>query len=42
MVNGGFCTADTTVGLVLLAGSGDLQNPVTSPALCEKQLFSGK
>lgn len=33
IVNGGFCTAETiTVGL-LLVGSGDLQNPVTSPAL---------
>lgn len=34
IVKGGFGTLDTSiVGLVLLAGSGDLQNPVTSPAL---------
>lgn len=33
IVSGGFCMVETTVGLVFLAGSGDLQNPVTSPAL---------
>lgn len=33
IISGGLCTEDIIVGLILLAGSGDLQNPVTSPAL---------
>lgn len=33
IANGGFCMTDITVGLDFFAGSGDLQNPVTSPAL---------